>query len=73
MIAIVLTFYGLVSAVLLLNVVRERKNEWRDATIQYKFATLGILKGKTKGEIFNVVGEPTHISCFVDGESLPNG
>lgn len=70
MVAIAFTFFVLLVLVLLMNELRDAKNDWRDITVQYKFATFGILKGTTRAKIVKAVGEPTHISHFADGQSL---
>jgi hypothetical protein len=42
----------------------------RDATVPNSFASLGIVKGKSKSEIRDAVGAPTHVSVQGENEEL---
>lgn len=68
MVMIVLVFSTLVAILVLMNACRHDDDE--SCTIQKKFSRLGDPKGKTKGQIHDVMGKPTHIYYFVDCQSL---
>lgn len=42
----------------------------RDATIPGSFAALGMVKGRTKSEILEAVGTPTHVSVQGENQEL---
>lgn len=68
MVTIVLIFSSLVAIFVLMNACRIDEDE--SCAIQKKFSMSGDPKGKTKDQIHDGMGKPTHIYYFVDGQSL---
>jgi|SRR5471032_1259799 len=54
----------------LINTFSAGAKGFRNLVIRDQFANLGVVKGKTKKEITDYVGDPTHVSILSDGREL---